>query len=54
MNKKILLAEDDRNLGTLLRNYLAAKDYETTLFTDDDWLLKPSPQAASIFAFSIL
>ena len=34
MNKKILLAEDDRNLGTLLRNYLAAKDYETTLFTD--------------------
>ena len=34
MNKKILLAEDDRNLGTLLRNYLAAKDYETILFTD--------------------
>lgn len=34
MSKKILLAEDDRNLGTLLRNYLAAKDYETILFTD--------------------
>ncbi|NLJ43781.1 MAG: response regulator transcription factor [Bacteroidales bacterium] len=33
MNKRILLAEDDRNLGTLLRNYLSAKNYETTLFS---------------------
>jgi len=32
MNKKILLAEDDSNLGSLLRNYLDAKNYETTLF----------------------
>ena len=32
MNKRILLAEDDSNLGTLLRNYLAAKNYDTTLF----------------------
>jgi DNA-binding response OmpR family regulator len=32
MNKRILLAEDDSNLGTLLRNYLGAKNYETTLF----------------------
>ena len=32
MDKKILLAEDDSNLGILLRNYLAAKNYETTLF----------------------
>ncbi len=32
MNKRILLAEDDTNLGTLLRNYLIAKNYETTLF----------------------
>jgi DNA-binding response OmpR family regulator len=32
MNKiKILLAEDDSNLGLLLRNYLTAKNYETTL-----------------------
>ena len=30
-NKKILLAEDEVNLGNLLRNYLAAKNYETTL-----------------------
>lgn len=32
MNKRILLAEDDSNLGTLLRNYLSAKNYHTTLF----------------------
>jgi two-component system, OmpR family, response regulator len=31
-NNKILLAEDDSNLGILLRNYLTAKNYETTLF----------------------
>jgi len=30
-NKKILLAEDDNNLGVLLRNYLIAKKYDTTL-----------------------
>jgi two-component system, OmpR family, response regulator len=32
MNKRILLAEDDTNLGLLLRNYLDAKNFETTLF----------------------
>lgn len=32
MNKRILLAEDDSNLGILLKNYLNAKDYETALF----------------------
>jgi len=31
MNRKILLAEDDSNLGPLLRTYLAAKNYDTTL-----------------------
>jgi two-component system OmpR family response regulator len=30
-NKKVLLAEDDNNLGVLLRNYLIMKNYETTL-----------------------
>jgi DNA-binding response OmpR family regulator len=30
-NNKILLAEDDSNLGILLKNYLNAKNYETTL-----------------------
>lgn len=29
--RKILLAEDDENLGQLLRNYLNAKDFNTTL-----------------------
>jgi two-component system OmpR family response regulator len=29
---RILLAEDDSNLGSLLRNYLAAKNMETSLF----------------------
>lgn len=32
--KKILLAEDDENLGTLLQNYLAAKGYDVVLFGD--------------------
>jgi two-component system OmpR family response regulator len=30
-NTKILLAEDDSNLGILLKNYLTAKNYGTTL-----------------------
>lgn len=28
---KVLLAEDDRNLGNILKNYLDAKEYSTTL-----------------------
>ena len=32
--KKILLAEDDNNLGLLLRNYLNVKNYETVLCPD--------------------
>jgi DNA-binding response OmpR family regulator len=31
---KILLAEDDENLGELLKNYLQAKSFETDLFED--------------------
>ncbi len=34
MSRKILLAEDDSNLGGLLRTYLSAKNYETTLFVN--------------------
>jgi two-component system, OmpR family, response regulator len=30
-NKKVLLAEDDSNLGLLLRNYLVMKNYDTIL-----------------------
>jgi len=35
MNKtRILLAEDDENLGSLLKEYLTVKGYETGLYTD--------------------
>jgi DNA-binding response OmpR family regulator len=37
---KILLAEDDENLGMLLREYLTAKNYETTLFKDGEEALE--------------
>jgi DNA-binding response OmpR family regulator len=40
MNKRILLTEDDGNLGTLLRNYLSAKNYETTLYSTGKSALK--------------
>lgn len=36
----ILLAEDDPNLGQLLKNYLNARDYETTLVTDGAQAMK--------------
>ena len=37
---KILLAEDDINLGNLLKNYLAAKNYETRLVSNGKLALK--------------
>jgi DNA-binding response OmpR family regulator len=41
MNKiKILLAEDDSNLGILLRDYLTAKNYETKLFINGSLALE--------------
>jgi DNA-binding response OmpR family regulator len=33
---KILLAEDDKNLGVMLKNYLTVKSYETDLFGDGE------------------
>ncbi|MCX7862265.1 MAG: response regulator transcription factor [Bacteroidales bacterium] len=36
----ILLAEDDDNLGTLLKEYLEAKGYKTDLFTNGESALK--------------
>ena len=35
-NQKILLCEDDENLGMLLREYLQAKGYETDLCPDGE------------------
>jgi two-component system, OmpR family, response regulator len=32
--KRVLLAEDDKNLGTILKAYLEAKGYQTTLCVD--------------------
>ena len=37
---RILLAEDDSNLGILLNNYLRAKEYETSLFVNGILALK--------------
>jgi DNA-binding response OmpR family regulator len=39
-NRNILLAEDDINLGQLLRNYLNIKNYETTLTENGTEALK--------------
>lgn len=36
MNKKILLVEDDENLGTLLNDYLTVKGYEMELAKDGE------------------
>ena len=35
MNTRILLCEDDPNLGSLLREYLVVKDYEVDLMPDE-------------------
>jgi two-component system, OmpR family, response regulator len=43
-SKKILLAEDDNNLGLLLRNYLNVKKYETTLCVNGREALGIFPQ----------
>ena len=37
---QVLLAEDDDNLGTLLRNYLEAKTFETSLYSTGKSALK--------------
>src|SRR6056297_3137343 len=37
---KILLAEDDENLGPLLREYLQAKEFSTDLYPDGEKALK--------------
>jgi DNA-binding response OmpR family regulator len=51
-NIKILLAEDDNNLGLLLRNYLSAKNYDTQLFINGSLALEAFP--AGSFSLCIL
>jgi two-component system OmpR family response regulator len=41
---KVLLAEDDSNLGMLLKNYLSAKGYDTTLLVNGVLALKEFPR----------
>ena len=48
-NIRILLAEDDSNLGILLRNYLTVKNFETTLFVNGSLAL----EAFSTGSFSL-
>lgn len=49
---KILLAEDDANLGTLLANYLKAKQFDVTLCVDGDIAIKRYKE--QLFDFVIL
>jgi DNA-binding response OmpR family regulator len=45
-NVKILLAEDDVNLGTLLRTYLMAKNYDTVLCNNGNTALEAFASAS--------
>jgi DNA-binding response OmpR family regulator len=49
---RILLAEDDNNLGILLRNYLIAKNYDTVLFINGRLALEAFP--SGLFGLCIL
>lgn len=52
---KILLAEDDPNLGTLLQEYLTIKGYETTLAKDgDEALTKFVQQPYDLCIFDVM
>lgn len=51
-NVKVLLAEDDTNLGTLLSNYLKAKQFDVTLCVDGEIALKRFKE--SVYDFIIL
>ncbi|MBD3637389.1 MAG: response regulator transcription factor [Crocinitomicaceae bacterium] len=51
-NVKILLAEDDTNLGTLLTNYLKAKQFDVTLCVDGEIAMRRFKE--QVFDFVIL
>jgi DNA-binding response OmpR family regulator len=51
-NVRILLAEDDNNLGILLKNYLSAKNFETDLFINGSLAIEAFP--ARSYALCIL
>lgn len=54
-NYKILLAEDDVNLGNLLKNYLSLKNFDTTLCTNGNSALEAySSESYDLCIFDIM
>lgn len=54
-NYKILLAEDDVNLGNLLKNYLSLKNFDTTLCTNGNSALEAySSESFDLCIFDIM
>jgi DNA-binding response OmpR family regulator len=51
---KVLLAEDDENLGILLKEYLKVKDYDTELYADGDAAFKGFRDSGGTYDICIL
>jgi DNA-binding response OmpR family regulator len=51
---KILLAEDDENLGILLKEYLKVKEYNTELYSDGDAAFKGFRDSGGTYDICIL
>jgi DNA-binding response OmpR family regulator len=51
---KVLLAEDDENLGVLLKEYLRVKEYDTDLYTDGDAAFRGFRDSCGIYDLCIL
>jgi len=51
---KVLLAEDDENLGILLKEYLKVKNYDTELYSDGDAAFKGFRDSGGTYDICIL
>jgi DNA-binding response OmpR family regulator len=51
---KVLLAEDDENLGILLKEYLKVKEYDTDLYSDGDAAFKGFRDSGGTYDICIL
>ncbi|MDR1896201.1 MAG: response regulator transcription factor [Prevotellaceae bacterium] len=51
---KVLLAEDDENLGILLKEYLKVKDYDTDLYSDGEEAFKGFRDSSGTYDICIL
>jgi DNA-binding response OmpR family regulator len=51
---KVLLAEDDENLGILLKEYLKVKDYDTDLYSDGEAAFKGYRDSGGTYDICIL